>query len=574
MTAIIKTKYKVRSARDFLENFDRHPIIPPFTEAQHEIDRNHYVFIGRARPWPTDLLADPPISDIAPPLPLDTVNGDYRAWDAMLGLKKVTSAQVSLVIPRHNWDTSGETVYAQYDADDPNLFLHPTPQDIIDASGGGYVAGPIYVMTDEFHVFKCLDNNNGSKSVDKPTLPVGSPWEVNTPDGYKWKFMYTVSPSLIESFLTDKWIPVRNVGAPTVADDGSTQWDVENDAVSGAIDAIHITEAGTGYDYVQEGQQLLGATANTASLSASASGDSGAYVGATIYTTGGLGYPQAPRKIVSYNEITKVATLDSVWTADSSTTYEIWPTVNISGDGSGAEAKALVHTSGPDQGKLKQIVITDPGSDYHFASATIEGGKIPAGVQATVKPILSPLGGHGSDAENELGAFFVMINTKLQFDEGEGDFPINNDYRQVGLIRDLKDETGTLATQDTRIAMKRLNLTSITTGIGGDFQPDETIIGNDGVNPDATAKIGELILDENDPTLGTMTFFQDELTGYEDFVSGMTITGQTTGATAVISSITPSEVTKNSGEILYIEHRRPILRAPDQIEEIKMIIEF
>ena len=34
----------------------------------------------------------------------------------------------------------------------------------------------------------------------------------------------------------------------------------------------------------------------------------------------------------------------------------------------------------------------------------------------------------------ELGAFRVMINAKLSYDEGAGDFPIDNDYRRIGLI--------------------------------------------------------------------------------------------------------------------------------------------
>ena len=34
------------------------------------------------------------------------------------------------------------------------------------------------------------------------------------------------------------------------------------------------------------------------------------------------------------------------------------------------------------------------------------------------------------------------------------------------------------------------------------------------------------------------------------------------------------ELEPNSGEIVYIENRREITRAPDQIEDIKLVIEF
>ena len=34
------------------------------------------------------------------------------------------------------------------------------------------------------------------------------------------------------------------------------------------------------------------------------------------------------------------------------------------------------------------------------------------------------------------------------------------------------------------------------------------------------------------------------------------------------------EVENNSGEVIYVENRRLITRAPDQIEDIKLVIEF
>jgi hypothetical protein len=35
-----------------------------------------------------------------------------------------------------------------------------------------------------------------------------------------------------------------------------------------------------------------------------------------------------------------------------------------------------------------------------------------------------------------------------------------------------------------------------------------------------------------------------------------------------------SEIEKNSGQVIYIDNRRPISRANDQIEDIKIVIEF
>ena len=149
-----------------------------------------------------------------------------------------------------------------------------------------------------------------------------------------------------------------------------------------------------------------------------------------------------------------------------------------------------------------------------------------------------------------------------------------NDYRQVGIVRDVLNSDTTLATDETRIATKSLNLIGTAIGIGGQFQPDEEIIGNDGVNPDATAKI--VSFTDTGGNTGVIAFWQDSETGFEDFFDGMTITGTVTGSTGTIdaSGVIPAEVLKNSGQIIYIEHRRPVLRAPDQIEDIKVILEF
>ena len=63
-----------------------------------------------------------------------------------------------------------------------------------------------YVVTDEFNVYKCLDNNNESPSLFKPVGTTVDP--VTFPDGYMWKFLFNVPVALRNKFLTDDFIPV------------------------------------------------------------------------------------------------------------------------------------------------------------------------------------------------------------------------------------------------------------------------------------------------------------------------------------------------------------------------------
>jgi len=40
------------------------------------------------------------------------------------------------------------------------------------------------------------------------------------------------------------------------------------------------------------------------------------------------------------------------------------------------------------------------------------------------------------------------------------------------------------------------------------------------------------------------------------------------------SGLAAPEIENNSGDLIYVENRRLITRAPDQIEDIKLVIEF
>ena len=89
-----------------------------------------------------------------------------------------------------------------------------------------------YVLTEDYNVYKCLDNNNNALSTAKPLGTSTSP--ITTTDGYVWKFMYTVPINLRGKFLSEDQMPV--VSALT------------NQFYSnGAMDNIIINNKGTGY---------------------------------------------------------------------------------------------------------------------------------------------------------------------------------------------------------------------------------------------------------------------------------------------------------------------------------------
>ena len=71
-----------------------------------------------------------------------------------------------------------------------------------------------------------------------------------------------------------------------------------------------------------------------------------------------------------------------------------------------------------------------------------------------------------------------------------------------------------------------------------------------------------------------MKYYQDINTGFGTFQTSETISAGTSSASGTSSALGNPEVAADSGDIMYLEHRRPINRASDQIEDIKLVVEF
>lgn len=105
-------------------------------------------------------------------------------------------------------------------------------------------------------------------------------------------------------------------------------------------------------------------------------------------------------------------------------------TVEIFGDGEGAEAVATVN-----DGQVTKITMINPGRGYTWTDVIITGNTGASG--AVARAIMSPLGGHGSNAIDELNANAIVFYTSISRDKNQG-LEITNDYRKVGLVRNFK----------------------------------------------------------------------------------------------------------------------------------------
>jgi hypothetical protein len=428
MPSIVTSKFRVHNAEQFVE---------AFSETSNSI---MYLFIGKATAFP---------DDNAPPTPVNsTANIEYTPWRDMYGAKRITTADVTHAVPRHDW-TSG-TVYDQYDDQDTNL-----------------LDDDFYVMTEDYNVYKCLFNNGGAASTTKPTGVSSS--EFTTADGYIWKFMYTVTTARALKFLTNDYIPVQTLAS----DDGTDQWDVQAAAVDGAIHVVKVTSGGSGYGSA--------------------------------------------------------------------------PAVTITGDGTGATANCTISA-----GAVTAVTITNPGSGYTRATVTFASGA------AAATAIISPKGGHGSNAVEELGGKYVMLNVRLDGNESNT-LSTANEFRQVGIVRDpYTYGTTTRAVASSYRQTFKYSLTGVSSG---PFTLDETV--TSGSN---TATVVEW---DN-----TNSHLYSTLPLNLAFANGASVSGGTSGASGTISVIDTPGLRPYSGDIIYVENRVPISRASDQIEDVKLIIQF
>lgn len=101
-----------------------------------------------------------------------------------------------------------------------------------------------YVVTDEFNVYKCLDNNLNAVSTIKPTSTTVEPIVLD--DGYMWKFMYNVPIALRNKFVTDDYIPVVTALRNQFYSNGQLQT-IRVDAGGSGYTSGAITVQGDGY---------------------------------------------------------------------------------------------------------------------------------------------------------------------------------------------------------------------------------------------------------------------------------------------------------------------------------------
>jgi hypothetical protein len=284
--------------------------------------------------------------------------------------------------------------------------------------------------------------------------------------------------------------------------------------------------------------------------------------------------------------------------------------VPIKGDGTGAECTIVINN---DQ-QVDSITISNQGSGYTYGNVDLVSGNAPTGATTpTFEVIIPPQGGHGKDIYRELGAYNVLLYSRIENDAENPDFITGNQISRVGIVRNpLTYGSSQLLSLDKASAVSAIRLT----GIGyssASFTADSFVTQT--VSTGVTA-VGRVV--SYDQNTGVLKYWQDRtLAGFNtvgtaqstptygfdltEFTSSpstggsltvlggsvsLSINSTFTGISTSINNRTyylgqsftnglaSPEVKKYSGSVIYVDNRPSITRSSNQKEDIKVILQF
>lgn len=365
--------------------------------------------------------------------------------------------------------------------------------------------GAYYVLTDNNRIYICLEQGKTATGTVNPSL--NNPGDEILPtEGTK-----KLGDGYVWRFLT--------VLDPTK---------LNNFATSNYIPAEKVDSAtGGGFNTVAEQQQLAVQAAATA----------GEITGYKVIS-GGAGYATNSTGTVQGNGSSAAIKLS------------VSPTT-------GAIVKAEVDSNGSGGFSF--------GSGYDYADIKITSTSTPT-TAAVIRPVISS-NGVGKDISDDLRANAIMFNAKLQGEAGSGDFLVGQEFRQVGLLRNIKKPNDSDFTSSTGSALRKLTVS------GTDLTRDMTV---EGGSSGAKAFVDKTELDGANTIL---YYHQNERIGFAQF-NAFDI-----GANSIKNvldeddngdfvSDSDGELNPFSGDLLYVDNRAAITRDSASTEDVKIIIQL
>lgn len=517
-----------------------------------------YLFYGR--PYDFDSPNTGPL-----PEPIDSISDDASIRKAIMALKLIRPEDVTLAIRRIEWTTGLK--FDQY-------------SNLIDLEDKNYYT----FVKSQNKLYICLNNNNGATSVTEPNSSDGTPF--TTADGYKWKLLIDYNSSVIRKFSATTHLPLPIKGSEQIKV-STTGGQIERlELTDDSPETIDYTDASPLLSEVPffikgDGDDVRTGRASIATIEATT------LVSATI-TNAGTGY---------YNDSTRgTVPVEFRLTDPSSANTESTPfklayglatitngtitALEVVNSGSGypdsgtltiVQSSAIAYATLDSGDRIASTVIEKPGANFRTATVvSIAGDAVSDAEDADsyIQPIISPFGGHGSNLQSELSATSLFLNIRVSSDTSE--FTQTNDFRQIGIISNVKDTLG------ANIPNESIDATTSATLVAGSemefssISADAIIEGRDSLH---TANIVDL---NETSTTTTMRYLNSQEVPYGNTFNNSEVVDfdSATGNGFTISNITKPVIDIFSGDILFINNNTAIQRNAEQTETINFIFNF
>ena len=204
---------------------------------------------------------------------------------------------------------------------------------------------------------------------------------------------------------------------------------------------------------------------------------------------------------------------------------------------------------------VSYIQVVTPGQNYTFGNVSITGD----GSNANVSAIFSPVGGHGSDAVSELFAEALMFTSTINDEKIHG-FSINNDYRQFGILKNLKEFNSSRTFTGIKGTSTYLLTMDTVAGLTPDLEMEHYV-------DSLTKKFQIVRVIESTNQLIIQNMNEHEIEKNDVLVNPLTGIPYT-----VVSIDDTPDINKFSGKLLYLDNRTSVSHSDQQLVTLRTVI--
>ena len=520
---------------------------------------NYYVGIGKSDAYDADGAGySETDASFSLPVPAASRAEELEVLNNITTLSKVGTNSAFRVMPRVYYQTSKR--YKVYDPNDANCFFAETI--------GGNEYEPCYVINSDLEVYICLKNHGTmqSNADDEPKMDatLNSIFGANetgknnglittADDHFRWAYVCTLNRD--SGFFTTQFAAIGNPGSGAVDNPALTAYstsDHPSETSGGLIYGFKVTNGGSGY--------------TAGDLTVSCTG---------LKTDGSDGNST---DLVQFNQ-------------------DIHCTITVD---NGVITQCVTELSS------NEINTTDILGVVNAKAVPVSSSN--GGTGAILEPMILPLEGVGTNNLKLLPSYYCGIRANFEDDLGGDGLIIP--FRQISLLKDPVlsngDTPSATSSYGANDAAKGLRYVTCTAALPGDLETGDILFdsSSESVEDAITDESPVAIFDHLDTTEDRLYYHQnfDDDDGGQNLLElakgGRTLKWYDKSAGQVSSNtiqytgdpqypeftiVDYTNANTDSGTekfgqlnsvVLFIENRSPVTRAADQIEEVRMIIQF